>query len=503
MTGRGEGLAPRAPLDRIRDVRGVFTLAVMVTPHLHPVPKDSPDGRSRPRAGFSSSYTIRVELVGSAPPVWRRFRCPSDLRLDELHQVLQTVMGWTNSHLHQFTFDTVPGRSAVDVYDPRDPYAEPDPGAVPEDTVRADRVLRSIGETVEYLYDFGDSWEHVLTLEGISDRAPEDRAVQCLAGERLAPPENVGGIGFYEDLLEALRQPAQWRHPDMVEALEWTGQTGRADTFDVDDTNKALDRDARSREALEGFEEHRLGNAAPVVLAGIMVRLGADARLHLAGFFADTTRDTAEPETLEVMVRRTFVMQGLLDGIGQGGVTLTAAGYLPPATVAAVMAATDPGKVWVGARNREIDIPPLAALREAAAALGLTRKSDGRLMLTLAGRKARRHPQVLWDHIASRIPVERGSADREIGVLGLLLIGAGILPGTDQFGDTLGVLAGMAGWQTRSGARIDGATLFQRAELTGLILEWAATGILVTAGYPRPGEAEPVSVPLARAAFSR
>jgi hypothetical protein len=475
----------------------------MVTPHLRSVPKGSPADRSGVRAGFSSSCTIRVELVGSVPAVWRRFRCPSDLRLDELHQVLQTVVGWTNSHLHQFTFDTVPGRPAVVVYDPRDPYAEPDPGAVPEDTVRLDRVLRSIGDTAEYLYDFGDSWEHVLTLEGITERVPEDRAVRCLEGERLAPPENVGGIEFYEDLLKALQQPAQWRHPDMVEALEWTGLTGRPDTFDVDNTNKALDRDARARAALERFEEHQLGNAAPVVLAGIMARLGADARLHLAGFLADTTRDTAEPVTLEVMVRGTHVIQGLLDGVGQGGVTLTAAGYLPPATVVEVMAEADPENVWVGGSSREIDIPPLAALREGATALGLTRKSNGRLVLTLAGRKARRDPQVLWDHIASRLPVERGSADREIGVLGLLLIGAGILPGTDQFGATLSALAGIAGWQARSGARIDGDTVFRRSELTGLVLEWASTGVLVTAHYPGPGETEPVSVPLARAAFGR
>ncbi|ROQ30262.1 pRiA4b ORF-3-like protein [Frondihabitans sp. PhB188] len=475
----------------------------MVTPHLHPVPKDSPAGRSGVRAGFSSSFTIRVELVGSVPPVWRRFRCPSDLRLDELHQVLQTVMGWTNSHLHQFTFDTVPGRPAVVVYDPCDPYAEPDPGAVPEDTVRLDRVLRSVGETVEYLYDFGDSWEHVLTLEDISARASEDRAVRCLAGERLAPPENVGGIESYEDLLKALHQPAQWRHPDMVEALEWTGRTGRPDTFGADDTNKALDRDARARAALGRFEEHQLGNAAPVVLAGIMSRLGTDARLHLAGFLADTTRDTAEPVTREVMVRGTHVIQGLLDGVGQEGVTLTAAGYLPPATVAEVMAVADPENVWVGASSREIDIPPLAALREAATALGLTWKSGGRLVLTLAGRKARRDPQVLWEHIASRLPVERGIADREIGVLGLLLIGADILPGADQFGATLSALAGIAGWQTRTGARIDGSTAFQRAEVTRLVLEWASTGVLITSHYPRPGEAEPVSVPLARAAFAR
>src|SRR5438128_2778547 len=47
-------------------------------------------------------YAIKVTLLGTRPPVWRRMLAPRDITLRNLHRTLQTVMGWTNSHLHQF-----------------------------------------------------------------------------------------------------------------------------------------------------------------------------------------------------------------------------------------------------------------------------------------------------------------------------------------------------------------------------------------------------------------
>ena len=47
-------------------------------------------------------YAIKVTLLGTSPPVWRRILVPRDITLGNLHRTLQTVMGWTNCHLHQF-----------------------------------------------------------------------------------------------------------------------------------------------------------------------------------------------------------------------------------------------------------------------------------------------------------------------------------------------------------------------------------------------------------------
>ena len=47
-------------------------------------------------------YQLKVTLLDIAPPIWRRIQGPSSIKLCCLHSALQVVMGWTDSHLHQF-----------------------------------------------------------------------------------------------------------------------------------------------------------------------------------------------------------------------------------------------------------------------------------------------------------------------------------------------------------------------------------------------------------------
>src|SRR5512138_804506 len=47
-------------------------------------------------------YCLKVVLLGSKPPIWRRLHVPGNANLGWLHAVLQVAMGWTNSHLHHF-----------------------------------------------------------------------------------------------------------------------------------------------------------------------------------------------------------------------------------------------------------------------------------------------------------------------------------------------------------------------------------------------------------------
>lgn len=44
-------------------------------------------------------YQVKVTLIGSKPPVWRKFLIADTTTLHRLHSILQTVMGWTTSHL--------------------------------------------------------------------------------------------------------------------------------------------------------------------------------------------------------------------------------------------------------------------------------------------------------------------------------------------------------------------------------------------------------------------
>ena len=54
---------------------------------------------STPTEVTGTVYQIKITLLGTQPPVWRRIRVP-DCTLGDLHEVIQTVMGWQHSHMH-------------------------------------------------------------------------------------------------------------------------------------------------------------------------------------------------------------------------------------------------------------------------------------------------------------------------------------------------------------------------------------------------------------------
>ncbi len=59
------------------------------------------------RRRVTTVYQLKIVLEGIRPPIWRQVLVPADLRLSHLHQVLQIVMGWTDSHLHAFVIGGV------------------------------------------------------------------------------------------------------------------------------------------------------------------------------------------------------------------------------------------------------------------------------------------------------------------------------------------------------------------------------------------------------------
>lgn len=175
-------------------------------------------------------YQLKVTLKGTKPPIWRRIQVPADTRLGKLHRILQTVMGWTDSHLHQFivgeTFYGVPDRDFdLDVRSER--------------TVRLDQVLPAPKAKIVYEYDFGDSWEHELLLEKIVPPDPATRYPICLAGKRACPPEDVGGVWGYAEFLETITSPD---HPEHEEMLDWVGGEFDPEEFDLQAVNSQLAR---------------------------------------------------------------------------------------------------------------------------------------------------------------------------------------------------------------------------------------------------------------------
>lgn len=176
------------------------------------------------------TYQLRVALSGAKPPIWRRFLVSPTLRLSELHDVLQVVMGWEDCHLHAF-------RQGERYYAPPDPWGGGfGPASVDTRKVRVGQLLRRPKDWIAYVYDFGDSWRHRVTLQKVLPFDPEIRLPVCISGKRACPPEDCGGLWGYYEMLEALGNPGHERHEDMV---DWIGGFN-ADDFLLDRVNALL-----------------------------------------------------------------------------------------------------------------------------------------------------------------------------------------------------------------------------------------------------------------------
>jgi hypothetical protein len=212
-----------------------------------------------PAAGKGSAHTyqLKIVLLGSKPPIWRRLQVPGDASLGWLHAVLQVTMGWTNSHLHHFLT-----RDARYTY-PRDNDDMGFGGPPDRDEARATlaQVAPVEGEQFGYEYDFGDSWEHEITVEKIlPGEAATATIALCLDGARACPPEDCGGIWGYAELLKTLKNP---KHPEHKTMKEWLGRSLNAEAFDVAKTNRWLRKlkwprvtEAQLRKVLMGRDDY-------------------------------------------------------------------------------------------------------------------------------------------------------------------------------------------------------------------------------------------------------
>lgn len=182
--------------------------------------------------GSGVVYELRVVLDGVFPPVERAVSVPSNLSLEQLHDVLQVSMGWEDYHLHEYVIHD--RRFGID--DGED-WGEEFGGSLTDDRmVRLDSVA-GVGDTFRYTYDFGDNWEH--TVEVRSERRVEgaDSRPRCTGGRGRCPPEDVGGTGGYAEFLEAVRDPAHEEHETM---LTWAGGDFDPARFELDEVNAAL-----------------------------------------------------------------------------------------------------------------------------------------------------------------------------------------------------------------------------------------------------------------------
>jgi hypothetical protein len=171
----------------------------------------SPAKNTAPSAGVDEIATARIELRDTDPLIWRQVELPTSITLKVLHDIIQIVMGWFDYHLWEFTIGGQRfGLPAKDIWGADPP--------IDARKVRLRDLLQPRKTVIEYLYDFGDSWELRVTVTSIRAGEPGVSYPRYVGGEQSAPPEDCGGIpGFYH-MIEVWADPG---HPEYAEVREW------------------------------------------------------------------------------------------------------------------------------------------------------------------------------------------------------------------------------------------------------------------------------------------
>jgi Plasmid pRiA4b ORF-3-like protein len=177
--------------------------------------------------------TVRIEIKYIEPLIWRRVAVRTSMNLMALHKVIQATMGWLDYHLWEFVVD-------------QGKYGVPNPERIHVKngaTTKLATILESGITEFDYVYDFGDNWEHRILVEKLSSADPDAKYPGFLGGERRCPPEDCGGPPGYFEFIENIAHKGSQK---AKEALKWYGGPYDPDDIDVEQINIALGRIANS-----------------------------------------------------------------------------------------------------------------------------------------------------------------------------------------------------------------------------------------------------------------
>ncbi|MHA6742673.1 plasmid pRiA4b ORF-3 family protein [Rhodococcus erythropolis] len=383
--------------------------------------------RNQRRRPEVSNFVMRIEIDCITPPIWRRFSVPSNIELDQLHSIVQAVMGWGDQHAHQWvsvhhSTDNGPDRYIAPEVIERDGYQEDEFG---EDEVRIDEAVTAVGEYVRYEYNARARWSHTLVLEQIV----EDQSISepsCLDGARACPPEDSGGPIGYREFLNGQASNGLFDPERFVPA-----ESDAAVTIAV-----ALHKSPPVGSSLfEKFLRRLSVHSAPKLFAAV-------AKSELRGGYDNYFEVMREGATRQLL--------WLLNSARGGGIVLTAFGSLPPDLVASARDELDWDSEWIGVTAGSGS--QLAVLVEVAKTLRLVRKLRGTLILTGLGASVLAYEGELWRHIVTAMPLGKGELAQEAGRILFLTLAAGL----SEFERSEVMIEGLTalGWSTTDGTRL-------------------------------------------------
>jgi len=170
-------------------------------------------------------YRLKVYLKGIKPQIWRRIEIPGDATFWDLASAIMDAMGWEGYHFFDFHVK-VPG---TDIHEyighPSEEFEE----TLPAWEIKLSDYLMREKDKCDFIYDYGDNWQHVVRLEAIHKADDAISYPVCLGGKRACPPEDCGGVPGYQKLLTALKNPEL---EDSQFVLEWVGDSYDPSQFD-------------------------------------------------------------------------------------------------------------------------------------------------------------------------------------------------------------------------------------------------------------------------------
>ncbi|WP_162144867.1 plasmid pRiA4b ORF-3 family protein [Arthrobacter castelli] len=379
------------------------------------------------------SLDLSITIVGTEPEIRCDLRVPASAALSDLHRAIQRAFGWEDRHLHAFTVTDPTGRRrsfTTDEETVMELQMEFDTAVAIGD------ITDGPGSVVSYEYDFGDGWDHQITVTG--DAVAPAGQFSCLDGANRGPVEDSGGIGGYRQLCEIL---ADVTHPQYRQMADWyTFVTGHSafsfdpSEFDIEQVNGKLERLSL-----------QVNGAKPT------------------------------PEEISAVVRPA---RWLLQRVGTEGLELTKDGYLKPAVVAEIMSGLGWERQWPGKHNRETQTLPVWELRTRMQQWKLLRKYKGKLLRTPAARKIADDDAALWDHLASAVATEKHPAVEATSRVVVAWLLADQLPPWRSVGDAVAQVLMAEGFGSPDGGPV--------SEAAGLDLFHAVRGGLVSLGVFGP-----------------
>jgi hypothetical protein len=178
---------------------------------------------------------MKISLEGIKPEIWRRFVVDISISLSDLHDTIQVIMGWGNTHIYAFYINGAEYLTPEGQFDSdaKDPNAK-----------NLKNLKLKTGDVIRYVYDFGDNWEHTIKIEKVSISEEKTLLPRCLEGARNCPPEDCGAIPGYKDILEAMKNP---NSAVAKEILEWLGEPYDPELFDLKEINDVFAPENKNR----------------------------------------------------------------------------------------------------------------------------------------------------------------------------------------------------------------------------------------------------------------